>query len=53
MYSFSTIINSCKTNLLKCEQYTLNFASPIDAKSLFNHRTNQRAHPGRGGPPRG
>lgn len=53
MYSFSTIINSCKTNLLLCEYSMLKLASPIDAKSLFDHRTNQRAHPGRGGHPRG
>ncbi len=53
MLNLSTYIISSQSNLLDYKYSILNFSSSNDAKGLFDHRTNQRAHPGRGGSPRG
>lgn len=53
MLNFSNSHISGKPTLLVCKYSTLDFSSSTDSKGLFDHRTNQRAHPGRGGSPRG
>jgi hypothetical protein len=52
MLNFSTSVIANKSNLLGYEHIILDFTSSTDAKGLFDHRTNTRAHPGRGGSPR-
>ncbi len=44
---------SSSTNLIGRDPMLDFSAASNDAKGLFDHRTNQRAHPGRGGSPRG
>jgi hypothetical protein len=53
MLNFSTSFISKKSNFLGYDNTILNFSSSTDVKGLFDHRTNPRAHPGRGGSPRG
>lgn len=53
MLNFSTSFISNKSNLLACEHTILDLTSSTNTKGLFDHRTNPRAHPGRGGSPRG
>ena len=53
MLNYSTPVNQNKTNLLSVTDPILNFTSSSNSKGLFDHRTNTRAHPGRGGSPRG
>ena len=49
MLNFST-----STKTIGGEHPMLDFSAVSNnAKGLFDHRTNQRAHPGRGGSPRG
>jgi hypothetical protein len=40
-------------NGLIAKNVIINFSTTPDSKDLFDHRMNSRAHPGRGGSPRG
>ena len=53
MLNLSTSVIVNKSHLCGSVYNILNFSSHTDTKGLFDHRTNPRAHPGRGGSPRG